>query len=118
MHQADAGAHQHAAKSEPLEAGIGALADDLQRHPARQDAGYHRQHGPDRRVGDAAGQRKREHANEMHAPNAASMQIAPALAQAHRAGRELAATIRPEIDRATNAASVATTTESATRPVL
>ncbi len=44
--------------------------------------------------------------------------MAPALAQAHLAPRELAATIRLEIDRATKAASVATTTDSATRPAL
>ena len=44
------------------------------------------------------------------------MASAPALAQAQRAPRELEATMRPEIDRATNAASVATTIDSATRP--
>ena len=44
--------------------------------------------------------------------------IAPALAQAHWATRELAATIRPEMDRATKAASVATMTESTTKPAL
>ncbi len=44
--------------------------------------------------------------------------IAPALAHAHWAPRELAATMRPEIDKATNAASVATMTESTTSPAL
>ena len=78
MHQADAGAHQHGADRQSLEAGIGALADCVQRDAARQDARDHRQHGPDRRVGDAAGQRKGEHADEMHAPDAA--------AHRHRAG--------------------------------
>jgi len=52
----------------------------------------------------------------MHAPDADPIAVAPALAQAQRAPRELAATIRPEIESATNAASVATMTESATSP--
>ncbi len=78
VHQADAGAHQHAADRQPLEPGIGARADRVQRDAAGQHAGDHRQHSPDRRVGHAAGQREGEHANEMHAPDAA--------AHRHRAG--------------------------------
>jgi hypothetical protein len=56
MHQTDRGAHQDAAHGEPLEAWIGALADDMQGDTARQDAGDHRQHGADGCVGHAAGQ--------------------------------------------------------------
>jgi hypothetical protein len=72
MHQSDAGAHQDAAHGQAFESRIGALADRVQRYPACENAGNHRQHGPDRRVGDAAGQREREHPDEMHAPDAAA----------------------------------------------
>ena len=72
VHQADAGAHQHAADRQPLEAGIGALADCMQRDTAGQDAGDHREHGADWCIGHAAGQREGQHANEMHAPDAAA----------------------------------------------
>ena len=72
MHEADRGAHQDAADGQPLKAWVGALADDVQCHAAREDARDHRQHGSDRGVGHAAGQGEGEHADEVHAPNAAT----------------------------------------------
>ena len=46
------------------------------------------------------------------------MLIAPALAQAMRARGVVAATMRPEIERATNAARIAIATDVATNPKL
>jgi len=71
-HGADSGAHQYGPAGKTDKTRFAGAADKTQRHSARQDARDHRQDGAERVVAFAARQRERQHADEMHRPDAAA----------------------------------------------
>ena len=72
VHRRDPGTHKHRADGQSAQARRLRFADRGQGDAARQHSGNHRQHRAKRVIGDPAGEREGEHADEVHRPNAAA----------------------------------------------
>ena len=72
VHGADAGAHEDGAHEQAADAGVVDPSDHVERHAAREDSRHHGCQGAQRIVGDSARQGERQHADEVHSPDAAA----------------------------------------------